>query len=232
MHMTIYTYMPEGKIVTATGERTELLQQMTKGKKTHLNLTSKSQSRCLHWQCLSQRCVKPSQGNPTPFRPLHTKSILNSPKEFLNTARYQQNTGNQDSSQILLQDLFNWLKRRLGYHWVHLKAKEVYTFSQMHSGHNCLMEEDNAVIESTSNYYGQLRILAQSKHQCLTSAFKNSTWTPLYPKKVSAKAYSLSYLSLLNSVKCSKTSNQLEKNPRDINKLLKHGKSHDPTSPH
>lgn len=34
MFMTIYTYMPERKIINTTGESIQLFQQMTKGKKT------------------------------------------------------------------------------------------------------------------------------------------------------------------------------------------------------
>lgn len=167
---------------------------MTKGKKkkNYLNLTSKYQSRCLHWQCLSQCCIKPMQGNLTSLRPLHAKSILTSTKEFLNTAHYQQNTGNQDSNQILLQDLFNWPKCNLGYYWVHLKAKKAYILRrQMYSSRNCLLEEDNAGTESTSNE------LWAVKNSCTEQVPMSDTGIQEFihfTQIKSRQAYSLSYL--------------------------------------
>lgn len=229
--MTMYTYMPERKIINTTGESIQLFQQMTKGKKTYLNLTSKYQSRCLHWQCLSQCCAKPMQRNSIPFRPLQTKSILMSPKEFSNTACYQQNPGNQDSSQILLQDLFNWPKGRLGYHWVHLKTKKAYILlSQMYSGHNCLVEEDNAGIESTSNELWAVKNSCTKQAPMSDIGIQELIMNSTLPKESLSKLI-LFHISPFNSAKYTQRGNQLGKNPRDINKLSKHGKSHDPTSP-
>lgn len=82
----------------------------------------------------------------------------------------------------------------------------------MYSGHNHLMEEDNAGRESTGNELWAVKNSCAEQTPMSDISIQELTMNSTLPKKSLSKLI-LFHISLLNSVKYSKTSNELGKTP-------------------